>query len=101
MGVAAWTPVAEEDLDDILFQIAVVDGRPETAERIYGEIRDRANEHAARNLPPVKHPLAPSEWSYFRHKRWLLFYRLHTNGIEVMRLIDGVRDLPRQLPENE
>ena len=39
-----WTPIAVSDLDDILYYVSAVDGRPETGERIYYEIRDRLNE---------------------------------------------------------
>ena len=101
MSQAVWTPVAEEDLDDILFQIAMVDRRPETAERIYFEIRDRANEYATGDLPTLRHPVAPKTWSYFRQKRWLIFYKQHPTGIEVMRVVDGSRDLPKHLPTED
>ncbi|REK17731.1 MAG: hypothetical protein DWQ37_05680 [Planctomycetota bacterium] len=41
MSRAVWTPVAESDLDEILFYIAFVDRSPATGERIYFEIRNR------------------------------------------------------------
>lgn len=41
MPRAFWTPVAESDLDDILFYISFVDRKPATGERIFFEIRDR------------------------------------------------------------
>jgi len=97
MAGVVWTPVAESDLDDILFYIAFVDRRPATGERIYYEIRDRVAEHAARQLPGQRHPDAPDGWLYLRYKRWLIFYQPHEDGIEIMRVIDAVRDLPRQL----
>ena len=89
--------MAESDLDDILFYISLVDQRPLTGERIYYEIRDRVAEHADKQLPGQRHPIAPEGWLYLRHKRWLVFYQPHEDGIEVMRVVDGVRDLPRQL----
>ena len=98
MCTAVWTPVAESDLDDILFFISVVDGKPSTGERIYYEIRDRVAEHTVKQLPGHKHPHAPDGWFYLQHKRWLIFYQPHPDGIEVMRVIDSARDLPRQLP---
>jgi plasmid stabilization system protein ParE len=30
-------------------------------------------------------------------KRWLIFYQPHPDGIEVLRVVDAVRDLPRQI----
>lgn len=92
-----WTPIAEADLDDILFYIAFVDRNPLTGERIYYEIRDRVVEQAERSLPGHHHPEAPEGWLYLRHKRWLVFYQPHPEGIEVMRVIDAVRDLPQHL----
>ena len=96
MAGVVWTPVAESDLDDILFYISCVDRRPATGERIYYEIRDRVAEHAAKQLPGQRHPHAPDGWLYLRHKRWLIFYRPQEDGIEILRIVDAVRDLPRQ-----
>jgi plasmid stabilization system protein ParE len=97
MARAVWTPIAESELDDILFYIALVDRKPATGERIYYEIRDRVAEHATRGLPGQKHPDAPESWLYLRHKRWLIFYQPHPEGIEVLRIVDSVRDMPSQL----
>ncbi len=43
------------------------------------------------------HSHAPDEWFCVRHNCWLIFYQHHPDGIEVMRVVDAVRDLPRQL----
>ena len=94
---AVWTPVAESELDDILYYIAYQDRRPETGERIYYGIRHIVEKHAQSQLPGRIHPNAPEGWYYIRFKRWLIFYHPHPEGIEIMRVIDGVRDLPRQL----
>ena len=97
MSRAIWTPIAESDLDDIIHYIAFVDRNPIAGERIFHEILDKISEHAERNLPGRSHPNAPEGWFYLRHKRWLIFYQPSPNGLEVMRVIDAVRDLPRQL----
>jgi plasmid stabilization system protein ParE len=94
MPYALWTPHAEQELDDTLYHISVRDRRPLTGEQIYYELRQLADQYAEANAPRHTHPLAPAGWFYFLHKRWLVFYKLHTDGIEVMRVIDGVRDLP-------
>jgi plasmid stabilization system protein ParE len=94
---AIWTPIAESELDEILYYIAIRSGRPEIAEQNYYAIRELAAEYARDGAPRFRHPASPPDWFYFRHKRWLIFYRLHADGIEVMRVIDGSRDLPRQL----
>lgn len=38
-------------------------------------------------------PLLTPSWLYFRFKRWLIFYQPHPQGIEILRVIDGARDL--------
>jgi plasmid stabilization system protein ParE len=94
MPRALWTPHAERELDDILFHISVRDRRPTTGEQVYSEIRQLCDEYAQHDAPRHVHPVAPPGWYYVRHKRWLIFYQLHPAGIEVMRVIDGSRDLP-------
>lgn len=98
MRQTVWTPIAELELDDLLYYIAVIDRRPETADRIYFEIRDLANHQANSRFAGHRHPEAPGNWRYIRHKRWLIFFQEHPEGIEVMRVIDSVRDLPKQFP---
>jgi plasmid stabilization system protein ParE len=97
MSRALWTPHAEQELDEILYHISVRDRRPMTGELVYYEIRQLADQYAEPNAARHKHPLAPAGWFYFLHKRWLVFYKLHLDGIEVMRVIDGTRDLPAML----
>jgi plasmid stabilization system protein ParE len=94
-----WTARAGSELDDILFHIAFRSGRPATGDQNYYAIRHLADEYAREDAPRHRHPLAPEGWFYFRHKRWLIFYQPHPEGIEVMRVIDGSRDLPRQFEE--
>jgi plasmid stabilization system protein ParE len=49
MARVIWRPVAESDLDDILFYIAVVDRSPTTGEPIYSEIRDKLYDHVQKS----------------------------------------------------
>jgi plasmid stabilization system protein ParE len=97
MARAVWTPLAILELEDILFYIRLVDGRPETSRRIGEELRDYVDQHANEKRAGQKHPLAPDDWSYLIFKRWLVFYRPHPEGIEILRVIDAVRDLPALL----
>ena len=99
MAHAVWTPLAALEVEEILFYIRIVDGRPETARRIGEELCDCADRQAANAMPGQKHPDAPEGWYYVRYKRWLLFYQPHRDGIEVMRVVDGARDLPNLLHE--
>jgi plasmid stabilization system protein ParE len=100
MPVAVWTPKAELDLEDILFYIRTAGGRPLTAQRIGEEIAAVADRQARSPAAGSRHPAAPIEWQYCRHKRWLVFYQSHSQGIEVMRVVDASRDLPRVFAES-
>jgi plasmid stabilization system protein ParE len=97
MSAVVWSPVAERELDDLLYYIARVDRRPTTGERVYFEIKDLAEAYARVDAPRHKYSDAPDGWFYFQHKRWLIFYQLRPKGIEVMRVVDGSRDLPAVL----
>jgi plasmid stabilization system protein ParE len=97
MAVAVWTLKAQRDLEEILFYIRETGGRPVTAERIGSEIMAIVEAQIDSLSTSSHHPAAPSDWCYLKHKRWLIFYMPHPNGIEVMRVIDGARDLPRTL----
>ena len=57
-----WTPIAESDLDDILYYVSVVDRRPETGERIYYEIRHRLDDQDTKQLSGHFLSDAPKGW---------------------------------------
>src|SRR5262245_35258526 len=97
MPAAIWTPKAESDFEEILYYIRISDQRPITAQRIGEQIQSAANEQANRPTAGAHHPAIPENWLYTMHKRWLILYKPTSNGIEVMRIIDGSRDLPRAL----
>lgn len=60
MAHAVWTPLAEEVLKEILFQIRVIDGRPVTARRNGEAIHQAVNRRAETNIPGRIHPGAPA-----------------------------------------
>jgi toxin ParE1/3/4 len=99
MPAAVWAPQAENDLEDILFYIRVTAEQPLTAQRIGQEIVDAVRAQAALPASGSRHLAAPPEWRYVRHKRRLIFYQPHSQGIEIMRVVDGARDLPRALAD--
>ncbi len=94
MARTVWTPLAQQELEDILFYIRVADGRPLTSRRIGEELCDALDRQATKPLTGSGHPAAPEDWLYVRFKRWLIFYVPLPDGIEVMRVVDAVRDLP-------
>jgi len=95
MSRALWTPLAESELEDIVYYIAVEDQRPLTAERIAREIRNRAETIAGTPAIWQKHPDLPPGWFYVLHKRWVITFQKHPSGIEVLRVIDASRDFTR------
>ena len=97
MPQVIWTPQAESELEEILLYIRLQDGRPITARRIGEEFCDLAEQFADHPTRGHRHIHAPEGSLYFQHKRWLVFYRPHQTGIEVMRVVDGAVDLPRCL----
>src|SRR5690242_6927025 len=55
-----------------------------TGERLYHEIRDRVAQCAEQALAGHAHPDAPAGWRCLKHKRWLIFFQPHPDGIEIM-----------------
>lgn len=94
-----WTPVAEEDLEEILYYIAVEDGRPETARRLGEEILSAVDRHFQSAAPGNRHSAMPPDWRYMKHKRWLIAYEPIGAGGIVHRVVDAMRDLPQQFGE--
>lgn len=99
MARVLWTPVAQSELEDILFYIRVADGRPITARRIGEQLLAEIARYAASPGIGARLPMAPEGWLYLKFKRWLIFYQRMSDGIEIMRVIDAVRDLPGQFKE--
>ena len=91
-----WTPIAEEDLEEILLFIAVEGGRPETARRIGEEMRAAIDRHFRESMPGQRHAAMPESWRYLKYKRWLVAYEPTTDGAVIHRVVDAVRDLPKQ-----
>jgi len=90
-----WSPRASDDVENILYYIRTTSGRPLTAQRIGEEFVELAERVADSAYPGFRHPFAPPEWQYVRHKRWLIFFQRLRQGVEVMRVVDAARDLPR------
>lgn len=90
-----WTSIAEEDLDYLLYYLSFVAQTRSTGERIYFEIQARVASLAQGDWQGHDHPDAPEGWRYVRYKRWLIFVKPSAERIDVMRIVDSARDLPR------
>lgn len=95
MADVKWTPVALTELEEILFQIAVRDRRPETAEKIYRELRAFVEQQAEQIIPGHQHPALPDHWLYWMFKRWMIAYESVEENVVVHRIVDASRDLPK------
>lgn len=87
------TAQAEEDLIDIWLYIAHDDVR--AADRVLDEIEKTCSLLADQpGLGPAKSDIAP-DLRYCPVRRYLILYRQVTDGIEVVRVVHGARDVPR------
>jgi hypothetical protein len=75
MARAHWTALAELDLEEILYYIAVESGRPLTAGRIGQLVRETCDKLAAS-------PMLGEA----------IIYRPSDRGIDVIGVVDGARD---------
>jgi plasmid stabilization system protein ParE len=95
MLIARRTEAAERDLREIAFQIAFVDSRPATADRVIDELIEQA-ETLARLFGTSVTGTACSEIGdavrAFSHKRWIILFRYEPHGIDVLRFADGSQD---------
>ena len=91
-----WTPIAEEDLEEILLFIAIEWERPETARRIGEELHAAIERHFLESQPAQRHAAMPESWRYLKYKRWLVAYEPTPEVATIHRVVDAVRDLPKQ-----
>ncbi|NEV63083.1 type II toxin-antitoxin system RelE/ParE family toxin [Thiorhodococcus minor] len=92
------TAQAEEDLIDIWLYIAPGDRR--AADRILDDIEEKLM--LLRDQPslgPARPDIAPG-LRYFPMRRYLILYREITDGIEVVRVVHGARDVLALLTDN-
>jgi toxin ParE1/3/4 len=86
---------ARDDLDEIWLYIA--DDSPATADCFVDEIiarfRDLADLAEQPGMGRTREELAPSLRSV-PVGNYLIFYRAHSDGIDIVRVLSGFRDLP-------
>ena len=98
MAKALWTHEARQDLKAIVLYVGRRDRRPATAAKIAREIKaktdDYASHFASGNVTGTHRPELGEDYRVFSHKRWVIIFRPHGQGIEVMRVVDGAQDFP-------
>lgn len=93
MGKVRYTRRAREDLLDIW--AAIAPHNPAAADRVYDRIEEVCL--LLRDLPelgPARIDVADSARAIVI-ERWLAFYRLMEDGVQVVRIVDGARDLAK------
>jgi toxin ParE1/3/4 len=91
MSRLVFTPLAETDLGQILDYIA--EHRPLTAVAVVARIREKCNLVASQPLIGQVRPEFPGDYRSFPVERWVIFYRVTGDTVEIHRIIDGARDL--------
>ena len=91
MSDLVFSPQAEQDLAEIWDFIAQDD--IDAADRVCADIEQKCQAIAqAPGMGRVRDELAPSLRS-FPAGKYVIFYRLIENGIEIARILHGARDL--------
>jgi toxin ParE1/3/4 len=97
MSQAEWAERAKTDLRDIYLWIARHENRRSTARRIVREIRHECDEYAGAfaegSILGAARPEFGEDVRLFTHQRWVIVFRPITEGIEVLRVLDGSRDI--------
>jgi len=92
MSVIQRTAQAEEDLIEIWIYIA--QDNPKAADRVLDDIEERFNALADNPLIGRLRPDIAPELRYFTVGKYLILYRTVPDGVQIVRVIHGARDLP-------
>jgi len=95
MPQAQRTAAAQRDLEEIGFQIAVVDGRLEVAEKILQKLVSQCDLLAKCSTTSLLGTAAPEIGEgvrLFSCMRWVILFRYVENGIIVLRFADASQD---------
>lgn len=91
MPVIQRTAQAEEDLIEIWIYIA--QDNPEAADRVLDDIKQRFHVLADNPLMGRLRPDIAPELRYFTAGKYLILYRTVQDGVQIVRVIHGARDL--------
>jgi toxin ParE1/3/4 len=92
MSVIQRTAQAEEDLIEIWIYIA--QDNPGAADRLLDEFEERFHVLADNPLIGRLRPDIAPELHYFAVGKYLILYRTVAEGVQIVRVIHGARDLP-------
>jgi toxin ParE1/3/4 len=86
------TAQAEDDLIEIWIYIA--QDNPGAADRVLDDIEERFHALADNPLMGRLRPEIAPELRYFTVGKYLILYRTVLDGVQIVRIIHGARDLP-------
>lgn len=89
-----YTKQAREDLLDIWVYIAPRNAEA-VADRVYDSIEQACKLLALHPQLGVRRPEIADDARSLVVERWLVLYRLMPEGVQVVRIIDGARDITR------
>lgn len=94
MARVLWTPTAEQNLDGIFDYIGTEHHSPATAAKFLRRIRDRCSLQATQpGMGEARPDLAP-DVRCFPVGNYVVIYRPLPDGIEVLLVTHGARDIP-------
>jgi toxin ParE1/3/4 len=91
MAVVEWKEQAEEDLIDIWTYVA--QDNPQAADALLDEIDTKAHTLASSPYLGAARPDVAPELRHALVGRHLILYRIITDGVEVVRVVHGARNL--------
>ena len=95
MPIARRTELAESDLQEIAYHIAVEMCNPLTADRMIDELIGKCNElarYAEFTRQGTSAPEIGERIRLFSCLRWVILFRYEPHGIDVLRIADGSQD---------
>lgn len=93
MAAVAWTPIAIEDIEGNFFYLARDRQSPAVAAQVVREISLRTENYAAQPLLAQARPELGESVRAFSVYQYVVFSRPKHDGIEVIRVIHGARDV--------
>ncbi len=95
MGQVHWTPTAYATLADIYEYLAIKKQNPDAADRLVREIHSKCELYAGNpELGDRRHDLGP-RLRCFPVDNYVVFYRPATEGIVLIFITHGARDIPQ------
>jgi toxin ParE1/3/4 len=94
MATVRWTPSAARDLEEIFLYIGRDQHSPTAAARVVREIAAQAATYAQQPLLATTRPDIGPSVRAFRVFRYVAFIAPVEDGIEVLPIIHGARDIP-------